>query len=117
MKKYKFKIHATVSMTSESIFDHLIGSGASCYPWWRTVDLTDEGFLLLEADSETDIDGVEPPVSKTLTIDEVVAGIQAMLDDPKCPESVTWGFQHDDIDSDAADVILQTLLFGQPIFA
>lgn len=116
MTSYKFQINKQIMMTQEDIEDHLLGAGAGTYPWWRTIDVTEDGCLLLEADSESDIDGTEPPVSRKMTFDEVAQEIQAMLDNPKCISSIVRGFEEEDIDSDVADLVLQTLLFGNPVF-
>lgn len=113
---YKFMIRYPVAMTEEALVDHLVYSGADCYSWWRSIEITDTGELLLAADDPKDYNGEEPAVSKMLPLSEVAEEIQMILDNPSTPEHVIRSFADDDVDSDAADVILQILLFGKVIY-
>jgi hypothetical protein len=113
---YKFSVTTTVTMTEEALIDHLVFSGASMYPWWRTIELTDDGCLLLEADQETDFEGVEDPMSKTIPLEKVVSMLQSMLDSPTCSGYLKEAVINDDFDSDIADIVLQTMLFGVQVF-
>ena len=113
---YKFMVRYPIAMTEEDLVDHLVYSGADCYSWWRSIEVTDAGELLLAADDPTDYNGEYPAVSKLLPLGEVAEEIQMILDNPNTPEQVVRSFVEDDIDSDVADVVLQTILFGKVIY-
>ncbi len=113
---YKFMVRYPIAMTEEDLVDHLVYSGADSYSWWRTIEVTDAGELLLAADDPKDFNGEEPAVSKLIPFVEVVEEIQMILDNPDTPEQVIRAFVEDDVDSDVADVVLQTILFGTVIY-
>ena len=113
---YKFMIRYPVVMTEEDLIDHLVYSGADSYSWWRAIEITGTGELLLAADDPADFNGDYPAVSKMLPLSEVAEEIQMILDNPSTPEQVTKSFADDDIDSDVADMVLQTILFGKIIY-
>jgi hypothetical protein len=72
--------------------------------------------LLLEADDPSDIDGELPPIGKMMALSDVAEEIQMILDNPNTNKNIISAFANDDVDSDVADMILQTLLFGKIIF-
>jgi hypothetical protein len=115
---YKFVVRQPIAMSEEDLVDHLVYSGASSYSWWHAITVTDTGELLLSADDPRDYDGEEPAVtvSKLIPLSEVAEEIQMILDNPKTPEVVTRAFVEEDIDSDVADWLLQTILFGETIY-
>ncbi len=113
---YKFVVRQPIAMSEEDLVDHLVYSGASSYSWWHAITVTDAGELLLAADDPGSRDEEADTVSRLIPLVEVVEEIQMILDNPKTPESVIRSFVEEDIDSDVADWLLQTLLFGETIY-
>ena len=113
---YKFVVRHPIAMSEEDLVDHLVYSGADGYSWWHDITVTDAGELLLAADDPNNPEEEAAPVSKLLPLSEVAEEIQMILDNPKTPETVIRSFVEDDIDSDVADWVLQTILFGETIY-
>lgn len=107
----KILIRVAQEWTREDLQDHIVGSGASAFPWYH------EG-IGVERDGSFVFD-LEDPDDETKTIHKVVTEaemVKAIEDLSLENEFVRRQVAGQDIDADGADCIIQYAVYGKVIF-
>lgn len=105
---------------------HIFGSGALSYPWWVDIERTVEGWLITSEDPDSDGGTVISEVTAGDLIDAARTLLHEMRytavgDDGSYTRLGLLNFvalnDDTDIDADVADLILQTAVLGEVVYA
>jgi hypothetical protein len=98
----------------QDVADHLTGSGATSYSWWRSLTRQADGTTYLVSGDNPD-DETEQVV-RTVTADDVRRVRAEMLGDRHKVNDRVLRDLRDDPDADAVDCLLQVLVYGEVVY-
>lgn len=93
--------------------DHLTGSGAGIWPWWKTIERSPDGRFFVEAE---DPDNSDANVTKWFTVDEVRRARDEIIAGQHGINDTTIRDLRDDADANAIDCLLQILVYGDVVY-
>lgn len=107
-----------LSAPAQSVWQAAFGTGFDEMPWWRKAhgDWENVGEYVLGIE---DPDDETKTITKTVTLPDIVAAIQSMLDNnvPVWGQVVPFGCEMaNDWDADIADAVLQTVMLGSVVY-